>query len=66
MPGSTKRARGNMAGKKSPYWLKGYATSAIAEGPEDDYEAKSLIDAVLKNQRESGDFDRPLKKRRDL
>ncbi|MFP5081340.1 beta-L-arabinofuranosidase domain-containing protein [Pedobacter sp. JCM 36344] len=65
-----KDGKGKHGWEELPYWLKGYANIGyMLKDPKMLAETKFWIDAVLKNQRESGDFGPIIEKgkgKRDL
>lgn len=64
-----KEGKGEYGWEELPYWLKGYANIGYMLGDQKIIaEAKFWIDAVLNNQRDSGDFgpDRTKNGNRDL
>lgn len=65
-----KEGKGKWGWEELPYWLKGYGNIAyVLNDPKMIAETKFWIDAVLSNQRESGDFGPDVEKgkgKRDL
>lgn len=64
-----KEGKGKFGWEELPYWLKGYGDMAyVLKDPKMLAETKFWIEAVLSNQRESGDFGPSVEKkgRRDL
>jgi hypothetical protein len=59
-----KEGKGKYGWEELPYWLKGYANIGYALNDQKMInEAKFWIDAVLKNQRDNGDFGPAVLKR---